>query len=125
MSSLQHLLSPLIPTEHLAGDPRRTAPRYRSVGEMLAAGVLKGQWTLEQFDGPSPTAAALCCPSDQHINPVREWIQNNPERWDAMLRIAMAQELDSPDSSHDEKTFPWQCTQLNGTDPCAGSPAQT
>lgn len=78
----------------------RDPPRYKSVGEILAIMVLKGQLTLESFDEPTPSfleteavRTGLGYEPTPWVNPVREWIENNPLRWDALLRTAMALEL--------------------------------
>jgi hypothetical protein len=84
-------------------------PLYQSIGEMLAVQLLKGRMTLEQFDAPWPSwqtaqreRKKLGYPAETWVNPVRSWIADNPERWDALLRVAMSLEIDS--SAHSSIT---------------------
>jgi hypothetical protein len=75
--------------------------KYSCIGEALAVGVLKGKFMLEAFDKPPASSfrpsdadyARYNLTPDPHCNVVRDWIEGNRERWDAMLRTAMALEL--------------------------------
>lgn len=98
-NNLFDLFAPPKATVPFAGRSR-DPPRYKSVGEITAIMVLKGQLTLESFDEPTPSfleteavRKGLGYEPTQWVNPVREWIENNPLRWDALLRTAMALEL--------------------------------
>lgn len=75
---------------------------HSATGRLLALGVLKGYWSLEQFDNPSGSEiearawrAAHGLPEIPHVNSAREWIESHADEWDAMLRQEMAAELDA------------------------------
>ena len=56
-----------------------------ATGRMLAVGILKGYWTLEQFDAPpkpSGDVRSVNIPNKApKRNLAREWIQANPKEW--------------------------------------------
>lgn len=80
-----------------------TTAKQLALGRPLALGTLRGLWTLEDFDRPSPGVRSQLpgaakarrgrsLPPPEHRNLAREWIAANDREWNETLRLSLETE---------------------------------
>ena len=71
-----------------------------ATGRMLAIGILKGYWTLEQLEQPKRRphdVRSINIPEKgPYVSLARKWIDANPKEWELMMRDSLNAETTEP-----------------------------